>query len=149
MPVSFGVRDEWRVYYIVFQPSTLHRIWSAFCPDLAFRHCWLIQTAYMGEPGLLTPKICMKIESLANMIDTEVWNATPEEIVEGFLPRVTDILRISLRIKSGRGYIPRGITTCVSVPKAVMGIKAWWILTPKQLYNYLLSIGAVSLNEEK
>ena len=29
--------------------------------------------------------------------------------------------------------------TCVEAAKAVLGIRAWWILTPFQLYNYLRS----------
>lgn len=36
-----------------------------------------------------------------------------------------------------RGWRPRGLLTCVTVVKHLLGIRAWWILTPHQLYRYL------------
>lgn len=32
--------------------------------------------------------------------------------------------------------------TCVSIVKACLGIRAWWVLTPHQLYKYLQKHGA-------
>lgn len=39
-----------------------------------------------------------------------------------------------------RLIIPK-IFTCVEITKAFIGINKWYILTPKQLYNYLLKKG--------
>lgn len=33
--------------------------------------------------------------------------------------------------------------TCVSVVKACLGIRAWWVLTPYQLYKYIAKHGGV------
>jgi hypothetical protein len=33
--------------------------------------------------------------------------------------------------------VPLMVTTCVGVVKAVLGIRAPWIITPLQLYRYL------------
>lgn len=35
----------------------------------------------------------------------------------------------------------RGITTCVSLVKSIIGIRAWWVVTPEQLMLYLLGNG--------
>lgn len=37
--------------------------------------------------------------------------------------------------------------TCVSVVKGVLGIRAWWVLTPYQLYKYLLKHGGQHLSQ--
>ena len=34
-------------------------------------------------------------------------------------------------------FIFRGMLTCVTVCKQVLGIKAAWVVTPKQLHNYI------------
>jgi len=30
-----------------------------------------------------------------------------------------------------------GAYTCVETVKSLLGIKAWWVITPKQLYRYI------------
>ena len=44
----------------------------------------------------------------------------------------------------GKGFFPIGLFTCVSLFKKLLGIRAWWVLTPYQLYNYINKRG---LNE--
>ena len=39
--------------------------------------------------------------------------------------------------KTQKDYGLRGLITCVSVIKAAIGLKRWWIVTPYQLYKYL------------
>jgi len=34
-------------------------------------------------------------------------------------------------------FIFRGLTTCVNMVKHLIGVKAFWVITPRQLYNYL------------
>lgn len=34
--------------------------------------------------------------------------------------------------------------TCVTIVKACLGIRAWWVLTPYQLYKYLKKHGSVA-----
>lgn len=41
-----------------------------------------------------------------------------------------------------RGWRPRGLLTCVSVIKHLLGVRAWWIITPHQLYRHLEKQGA-------
>lgn len=42
-----------------------------------------------------------------------------------------------------RGYRPRGPLTCVNVIKHLLGIRAFWVNTPEQLYDYLKKREAV------
>lgn len=44
--------------------------------------------------------------------------------------------------KKIQSYALRGIMTCVSAIKMAIGIKKWWIITPKQLYKRMLRQGA-------
>jgi hypothetical protein len=39
--------------------------------------------------------------------------------------------------------VPFGMKTCVTVVKAVLGLRAAWIMTPRQLRNYLNQTGVV------
>ena len=146
MPASFGLKNEYRTYYIVFQESQFNRIWRAWtCPG--FRHIWTFWPLYVGEPGLLTPRWTLKFEPLANHFDIDLWYADPDEVAASFLqkPEITDILKIQLLFRTGSEFVPRGVMNCVSSVKACIGVRAWHIITPKQLYNFLIHEGAKSL----
>jgi hypothetical protein len=50
----------------------------------------------------------------------------------------TDIIHVSAWRDIGRWRTALPVFfTCVEQVKAFLGIRAWWILTPKQLYKYL------------
>jgi len=51
------------------------------------------------------------------------------------------------RLKSR--YTPRGVQTCVSVVKSLLGLSAWHVWTPDQLYRYLIKHQGVELWQEK
>jgi hypothetical protein len=54
--------------------------------------------------------------------------------------RGTDtVLAVAGRLKNS--YTQRGVQSCVSIVKSLLGIKAWHILTPQQLHDYLLENG--------
>ena len=147
MPAFLGLRNEYREFHVVFAPSRFNRIWSMFC-RMPFRHCWVFWASYYDSPGLMAPRITLKMEAQSSNIDFDVWHADPNEVAAAFLPFSTDILRITLPFKTSLRYSPRGIITCVSIVKSAMDIKAWQVLTPEELYRYLLKIGAQSLKEE-
>lgn len=39
-------------------------------------------------------------------------------------------------------YIARGLLTCVSLVKAIIGVRAWYVWTPEHLARYLARAGA-------
>ncbi len=42
-------------------------------------------------------------------------------------------------------YLQRGVQSCVSVVKSLIGLKAWHVLTPQQLFEHLIRKGGVIL----
>lgn len=57
-------------------------------------------------------------------------------LAEG-LPADAICQRVTARRRRGTPLVPVGVKTCVSVVKAALGLRAAWILTPKQLYEYI------------
>jgi len=96
----------------------------------------------------MTPRNTVKVEGQLSNIDVDVWYADPKEVAAAFLPLSTDILMITLPFKSSFKLRPRGIITCVSIVKAVMGIHKWGVILPHQLHGCLLKRGAKSLKGE-
>ena len=45
--------------------------------------------------------------------------------------------------KHTTSMFPAGLKTCVSVAKAVIGVRAPWIITPRQLYRYVAARNGV------
>lgn len=149
MTASFGLVGEIKYCYVVFQESIL---WDRvrWLTSEGFRHCWAFHAVWYPDKGLLSDRYSMKHEVTSRRTDIAVWWASPDEVAASFLDleEVTDILRVRVDIDREIGYIPRGMLTCVSGTKSLLGVRAWWVLTPKQLYRYLLENGAVSLKED-
>ena len=146
MPGNYERKNEYRAFYVVFQSSSNNRFWAGFTAE-GFQHVWLFWGKDVGEPGLLTPQWTLKYEPLANHFDVDLWYQDPMTTAETYLadPLVTDILKMNIRIVSKSEFAPRGIMTCISCAKYAMSIRAWWVMTPKQLYFYMLRKGAKSL----
>ncbi len=146
MPVFQAVKREYRTYYVVFQKSKHHRLWHIFTWN-GFQHCWVFYPKYMGLPGLLTRQSTIKIELLATFLDTDYWEASPEEVAAEFAKEdyVLDIVKITLPLPSITHYSLRGFINCVTIVKTVLGLCSFLTLTPQQLRRYLLRIGGRSL----
>lgn len=56
----------------------------------------------------------------------------PPESIEG-----ARVQRVVAARRRGTPLFPAGLKTCVSVVKAALGIRAAWIITPQQLYDYV------------
>jgi len=146
LPVALQAKNEWKVFYIVFQKSFFNRPWQCFTWN-NYEHTWVFFEKYLGEPGLMTPRGTIKVEPLSNFIEADYWNAEPEIVATEFLTQkhIIDIVRIGLPWKSKVTYTFRGFIGCVTVVKAILGLKAWWVMTPQQLRRYLIKLGGRSL----
>jgi len=149
MPVSLAAKREFRTYYVVFQNSFFHRPWHCFTWN-RYHHVWLFYPKYMGPPGLLTRLSTIKVEPLSTFLDTDYWDADPEEVAAEFLKEdyILDIIKIVLPLPSNLSYNIhniRGLINCVTIIKSVMGLCKWFVMTPQQLHRYLLRIGGRSL----
>lgn len=129
------------ILYVVFQRSDHFGPWNLLSPR-EFQHAWVFKQVYCPEPGLLSSKYTAKYE-LSSHANIEVWWYHPLDVAHHFLlSGVTAVLRYSVKKIHLPRYLPRGIMTCVSAIKPLLGISAWWVWTPYQLYNHLLGKGA-------
>jgi len=146
MPVALAAKREIRTYYVVFQNTLFHRPWRLFTWN-GYQHVWLFYPKYMGPPGLLTRQHTIKVEPLSTYLDTDYWACEPEEIAEEIIKEdyILDIIKISLPLPSNVSYNIRGLITCVTIVKFVMGLSKWFVMTPQQLHRYLLRIGGRSM----
>lgn len=127
--------------YVVFEGSDLWHWWFVFLPR-AWRHVWVALPAPWPDPGLLETNFTMKFEPLSWGIDTAVFWEDPAIVVRAFVEgKATCAVQFRIRIPldNSTTWVPRGIYTCVSAAKSVLGLRCWWIWTPRSLCRYLLA----------
>lgn len=122
--------DEWFVAFGEFQPQ-LHW-WDIFTAP-GWRHCYAFAPA--GKQWIavdpLSPR-CFVVALEGGEVD---------EMIAGIRLQGFPILRMKpARLHSHRQIEP---IYCVSVIKHLLGIRARWVLTPKQLHREMLKRGAV------
>ena len=57
------------------------------------------------------------------------------ELIEGEPSGV--VQRVVARRPRGKAMLPFGLKTCVTLAKAALGIRAPWVVTPRQLFRYV------------
>jgi len=118
--------DEIEGWYVVFVDGMGNNFWDVVtCKK--FRHCYAFR--WDGYNWIVVDALSQSLEVHILPFGQEV-----------DLPKETLALghQLVYFTKLRRGsFIFRGLMTCVSTVKHLLGIRAWWIVTPKQLYNYL------------
>lgn len=150
MTQLYGIRRERQRWYVVFASGVPGSFWNCFTRR-GYGHCFAFREHWVeGQPGLLNTAFTLKVEMQQSYVDTDFWYATPAVVAEHYLrdEQVADVVRVDVDIDGRRGYIPRGMLSCVTVLKAVLQLRAWWVLTPRQLHQYLLLRGGSSLRSE-
>lgn len=107
------------------------RWWRLFTRK-GFRHCVVVTPIIIGD--LIDDPLWLSIDSLACWMDVRV-TVFPPDVPD-------DAMVLWFRSWRPRRYIGRGFITCVSVAKAVLGVRAWWVVTPYQLYLHMRRLGA-------
>lgn len=127
--------------WIVFVGSDHRRFWRIFTKR-GWRHCFIIVPAYYPEPGLSAEQYSVVIDARTNFTEVDVLFHSPKSLVETALDEgATCVIKFSVDRKGQRDYVPRGILTCVSLTKAIIGISAWYVLTPEHLARWLFRNG--------
>lgn len=130
--LEYGQEDTEREYYIVFDNRRGNfSFWNIFTWG-GFDHVYLM-TEIDGKTLLLwtNPSDCL----------IDVWDATIEMAVAWHPPDVVSILKYKAKYKSLKRWRPRGIITCVSFAKYMLGIRGF-CMTPRGLHKYLIKLGA-------
>jgi hypothetical protein len=113
-------------YYLAFGHSEIPHFWDVFTED-NFRHCCAFK--FDGFNWLL-------VDPLGQCLDINVMPYSSEDDVpQIFKDAGWTIIRYKKTIQPK--FIFRGVMTCVTVCKQLLGIKACWVVTPKQLHNYI------------
>ncbi len=125
-----------RTYYIAFQSSLTWKIWDVFTTK-DYRHCFLFMDREDG-PGSVW------FEYRRGWMVMEDYVLSADAIIEVLktCPEQSTVLRIALDPWEGKRYPACGLITCVSIIKAVLRVRGFWILTPKQLLEELQRLGA-------
>ena len=112
-------------YYFAFGNSDFPHLWDIFTRK-GFRHCCAFK--WDGFNWLL-------VDPLGQGLDITILNYTSEDDVPSIFRQAgwTVIRAKTINDK----FIFRGLMTCVTVCKQLVGIKACWVVTPWQFYNYI------------
>mgnify|MGYP001146971656 CR=1 FL=1 len=127
--------------WIIFAGADHRRFWRIFTRR-GWRHCYVILPAYYPEPGLRADQYSVIIDTRTNCTDCDVLFTPPKDVVQYLLKEgTTCAIKVRIDRHGKRDYVPRGILTCVSLVKSIIGIGAWWVWTPEQLARHLVRNG--------
>lgn len=113
-------------WIIVFSDKERLHLWDLFTSK-GFRHCFALR--WDGFNWVL-------VDPLGSWLEVQVM---PYGIDENVPQKMLDLGHKLLYVRKNRSFriILRGPMTCVNIMKHLIGLRAFWIITPKQLYNYL------------
>lgn len=130
--IGYEYFDEVQQWYVVFQerrkPRT--RLIHWLLHD-TFVHCLLVRA--VGDQTLVIDPLQwgVAIKSYPQPVEQYLMEHAHE--ASAILSYVADYRRLG-------DYVPRGIYTCVTALKAILGLrKCWAVQTPFSLYRFLLS----------
>ena len=113
-------------YFIAFGHSDVRHFWDVFTQK-GFRHCCAFK--FDGFNWIL-------VDPLGQCLDINIMPYTSEDDVPYIFRQAGwTVIRYKKTIKPQ--FIFRGVLTCVTVCKQLLGIKACWVVTPWQLHNYI------------
>lgn len=127
--------------WVVFQGSDHRRFWRIFTRR-GWRHCFVILPVYYPEPGLAAIKYAQVFEPKMNYLASDVIFKAPRDLVQEALDNgATAVIKYSVDTINLPFYIPRGVISCVSIIKCLLGIQAYFVVTPKQFARWLIRNG--------
>jgi hypothetical protein len=114
-----------RSYLLVYQPHSSRAAWWTRSLDPRFAHVEVWRRLDEG--------IYLTLQPFHDYLVTDLVEGEPNGVVQ----------RVVARRPQGLPMFPIGVKTCVSVAKAMLGIRAAWVLTPYQLHKYVAAHGGV------
>lgn len=108
-------------YLLVYQQRGERSAWwtRALSPRFAHVEVW----RSLGDGAYLA------VQPFHDCLSADITFAEPDGVVQ----------RVVARRQRGGVMFPVGVKTCVSVAKAMLGVRAAWIVTPWQLFRYVES----------
>lgn len=106
--------------------------WPAFLGRDGFRHCFVVVPS--GDYWIL-------LDGTAGSPRLEVIGGTVDDIAAYYAREKFTILEYQVRTRRLLWW-PWMLMNCVGATKAILGIQAWWVWTPWQLYRHLRKLNA-------
>lgn len=127
--------------YVVFTGSE-NRNWWRFFLRRGWRHVSLIVPAYYPKPSVSAAVYSQWLNFWTDHIRTDVLFQSPQSLGADLLrDGATCVISIAVDQKFSGRYLPRGLLTCVSLTKAMIGCNDWTVWTPEQLARWMLRNG--------
>lgn len=129
------------LWYVAFSPvaTRLMPWWVRLFTRDNFQHCYAFRD-YNG--------ITLIVNHIAPGLLVDATNVKAVECAKAIaLQKGETIVLFASRLKPR--YTPRGMQSCVSVVKALLGLTAWRVWTPQGLYQYLIANGGVEICKAK
>lgn len=117
--------EEW---YIIFTATTLKH-WIFRFIDSELQHCYAVKESEGGEFWIVldSKNAFTQVKLVAKSIHPHIRSMSPDGVV----------LKVRAKINPSLNRHTLCILNCVELVKSVLGIKAFWCWTPKQLYKRL------------
>lgn len=144
----FPVRRTRFTAYLVFTGSS-HSIWWRMFTRRGWRHVQLIVPADHPDSSLFS-KVgrCVVLNATSYSVTVSVVDKFAKDLALDCLDAgATMVLSYFVDVGFTREFIFRGLLTCVSLIKAVIGINAWYVITPGDLARWLIKNGATRLEK--
>lgn len=134
---------EHRTYWVVFGESGVAGAgrpwWYCFCRE-GWRHCFVIADSANSQ-GVMTSSV---VNPLAHSVQIRSYLCAGSTLAA----EASELGFVVLKVETATptGYIQRGLISCVTVVKAVTGIRAPLVQTPRMLFKHLQRLGAEQLD---
>lgn len=131
-----------RKYFVVFaqRADTRVRYWFDIFSRPGFRHVFV-----MWQPPAGVFKPIVSIEPLLTGITANfAFGILIEEAIARLFAddHVTVIVEVDVSLDSRVPYFLIGPRSCVNIIKSLLGVHAWRVQTPRQLFKHLVARGA-------
>lgn len=134
--------------YVVFQGAE-HRRWWRIYTRRGWRHCYLILPAYEPNASLFARPASIVVNPWIGYLRVDYLPETPGELCRRLLDDgATCVIELPVDQKFSGAYVARGLLTCVSLIKAVIGCNAWHVWTPEQLARWMLRHGGKMMERD-
>jgi hypothetical protein len=118
-----------RDFYVCFREAKGNYWWKIFTGKKR-SHIFLITACEINS--------CVKIECSNGGMGVYAYSRSADDMARHELSDGCEVIQYLVEEKDMVTPYPKLLRNCVSVAKDLLGIRAWWIITPDQLFKELL-----------
>src|SRR5690606_41531378 len=112
---------------LLLQGAEHRRAWLIFTRR-NWRHCLVVVPFYYPAPSLTSDVYSIIINPIAFTVRLDVAFQEPRDVVDEMLEYgYTAAIAVPVDHDYKVDYVPRGLLTCVSLVKAIIGVRAWYV----------------------